>query len=135
MIENDRGSTHVMEGCEIFTRNMGRWSSSLRVGFIMRWWEIVSLFTCKGVLSPLFHEPPTPTILPTPLFQVLSNPPPPNPTNTHCSFCCSVSLAEWVITPHLMCYLLNDNMDLHQLGFYAKSHQVYWGLTNTKFGF
>ena len=31
----------------------------------------------------------------------------------NCSFCCPVSLAEWVIIPHLMCYLPNDNMDLH----------------------
>ena len=62
----------------------------------------------------------TPPTLPTPLFQVLSNPlfslpchlPPPPP---HCSFCCLVSLAEWVIAPHLMCWLLYIMifMDLH----------------------
>ena len=32
-----------------------------------------------------------------------------------CSFCCSVSLAEWVMMLHLMCYftLLNDNNIYH----------------------
>ena len=46
-------------------------------------------------------------LLPTPFFQILSNTStslsPPNP-HPHCSFCCTISLAEWVITPHLMCY-------------------------------
>ena len=38
--------------------------------------------------SKFFHPP----------FPVMSNPHP------HCSFCCLVSLAEWVIALHLMCY-------------------------------
>ena len=40
-------------------------------------------------------------------------------TSPYCSFvfCCLVSLAEWVIASHLICYLLNDIMDLHILRF------------------
>ena len=42
--------------------------------------------------------------------------PPPSllpPTPLHCSFCCLVSLAEWVIASHLRCaILLNDIMDV-----------------------
>ena len=50
---------------------------------------------------------------------------------------------EWLISPYLMCYLLNDKMDLlhmPSLGtgvpegpwqvFYATRCQVYWGLTH-----
>ena len=33
-------------------------------------------------------------------FPVVSDP------NAHCSFCCLVSLAEWVIAPHLICYFM-----------------------------
>ena len=55
--------------------------------------------------TPLYDPPPD-------LFQILFNPPPfpvvSNP-HLHWSFCCLVSLAEWVITPHLMI----DIMDLH----------------------
>ena len=41
------------------------------------------------------------------LYQILSNLSP-------ALFCCLVSLTEWVIMPHLMCYfLLHDIMDLH----------------------
>ena len=65
----------------------------------------------------LFYEDPP--ILPNqyPFFKLFPPPPPPAPpltTHTHfpvisnlhprCSFCCPVSLAEWVITLHLMCY-------------------------------
>ena len=53
--------------------------------------------------NPLFYEDPS--ILPTPLFQILCNPPPcllsvspPTPTPT------ALSSAEWVIMPYLMCY-------------------------------
>ena len=60
----------------------------------------------RGVLTPLFYEdlhilpiPPfSKVVQPSPKFPVTSNP------HLHCSFCCHVSLAEWVITPHLMCY-------------------------------
>ena len=56
-------------------------------------------------------------------------------------FNCLVSLAEWMIVPHLMCYLLNGIMDVHISSlstlvqekpycvFYATRRQVYWGLT------
>ena len=57
-----------------------------------------------------FYFIKNPSILPTaPLFfQILSNPSlhiasKPQP---HCSFCCLVSLPEWVIEPHLMCYFI-----------------------------
>ena len=34
----------------------------------------------------------------------------------HQSFCCPVSLTEWVIMPNVMChFLFNDMMDLHML--------------------
>ena len=81
----------------------------------------------------------TPTILPNPLFfQILSTLPSlPPPTLTPTAF----SLAVWVVTPHLICYLLNDMMDLLKSSpgtlvpegpwcvFYATGCQVYWDLT------
>ena len=65
--------------------------------------------------NPLFYEdhsyiayPSFFKFYPNPLFLVASNPTP------HCSFCCHVSLAEWVIAPHLRCaILLNAIMDVH----------------------
>ena len=48
--------------------------------------------------QPLFKVYPTPH----PTFPVTSN------AHPHCPFCCLVSLAEWVIAPHLMCILFND---------------------------
>ena len=94
-----------------------------------------------------------PPILPSPpFFQTLSTCPPPpslsHPTpHPQCSFCCPVSLTEWVILPHLMhcAFLLNtcmDNIDLHMSSistlvpegpwsvFYATRCQVYWGLAH-----
>ena len=56
----------------------------------------------------------------------------------------AVSMAEWVITPHSMCYF-NDIMDLHMSShgtlapegpwcvFYATGHKVYWGVTQCGF--
>ena len=45
------------------------------------------------------------SILPTPFFKLCPTPLPcclqPHP---HCLFCYLISLAEWVIAPHLMCY-------------------------------
>ena len=75
----------------------------------------------RGVLTPLYCLPPFFKFCPTtppPLFPVASNasPPPtaywhsPHVLDTcgkpcpHCLFCCLVSLAKWVIAPHLMCY-------------------------------
>ena len=59
--------------------------------------------------NPLFYEDPLYCLLWL-LFQILSNPLFPSPpipvTSTRHpkgSFCCPVSFAEWVITPHLMC--------------------------------
>ena len=84
--------------------------------------------------TPLYCLAPFPPSLPH--FPVTSQ------LFPNCSFCCPVSLAGWVTTPHLMCYLLNDNMDRHMssLGtlvpegpwgvFYASRSQVYWGLTH-----
>ena len=48
--------------------------------------------------SPILSSLPFFKFSPTTLFPVTSNPHP------HCSFCYLVSLAEWVIAPHLMCY-------------------------------
>ena len=60
----------------------------------------------RGVLTPLFYEDPP--ILPTPLsFSNFVQPPislsSPTPT-PHCSFCCPVSLEEWMVRPRLICY-------------------------------
>ena len=40
-------------------------------------------------------------LAPPPLFQILSNYP---NLDSHCSFCCLASLAEWVIVSHLICF-------------------------------
>ena len=52
----------------------------------------------RGVLTPLYIAYPP--------FSIFVHPPPPLEPNPHlhCSFCCHVSLAEWVITPLLTCY-------------------------------
>ena len=49
-------------------------------------------------------------------FKFCPNPHPPSfpaasNLHPHCSFCCLVSLDDWVIAPHLI--LLNDIMDVH----------------------
>ena len=69
---------------------------------------VKSLHKVSGeVLTPYFMKIPL-YCLPL-LFQILSTPLPPyfpvtyNP-HPNCSFCCPVSLAEWMIMPHLMCY-------------------------------
>ena len=72
-------------GWEIFTRNGGK-ARNGGVGFIMGEYCLCPLFKC--------YPPTTP--------QLSSHLQP----HLHCSFCCHVSLAEWVITLHLMCYLV-----------------------------
>ena len=60
----------------------------------------------RGLLTPLFYEDPLSPMLPTTPFSNFGLPlPPPNlpvtsNLHSHCHFCCLVSLAEWVITPH-----------------------------------
>ena len=65
------------------------------------WWRMLIINQIRTILwrPPIlrsllsfFKFCPTPS----PHFPVTSNP------HTHCSFCFPVSLAEWVITPHLM---------------------------------
>ena len=63
------------------------------VGFIMKEWMPTHLFQ---ILSNSLTPPP----LSPPHFAVTSNP------HHQCSFCCLVSLVEWVIIPHLMWYLI-----------------------------
>ena len=93
--------------------------------------------------TPLYCLPPISNFVhPPPSFPVASNPHP------HSSFCCLVSLAEWVIAPHLMCYFtfLMILWNLHIMSglgtlvserpwcvFYATKHQVYWGLTHCRY--
>ena len=90
----------------------------------------------RGVLTPLFYEDPLYClplfqILPTPSFFVASNPQP------HSSLSCLVSLVEWVIVPHLMCYF-NDIMSSPDIlvpeepwcVIFATRCQVCWGLTH-----
>ena len=94
----------IMGGWEIFTRN-GEGARNEGVGFIMGDGKILkSLYIVgRGVLTPLFYEDLLYCLFR--LFQMLKKKFPVtfNP-HLHCSFCCHVSLAEWVITPHLMCY-------------------------------
>ena len=70
----------------------------------------------RGVLNPRFYEDP-PIANPTPPFlKILSNTPPPPPhlhlpatsnLRPHCSFCCPISLLEWVIMPlDVLIYLM-----------------------------
>ena len=74
---------------ETFTRNggdpgigEGGWFSKARDG------KFESLYIVgRGVLTPIFYED-----------LLTSN------SHLHCSFCCHVSLAEWVIRTHLVCY-------------------------------
>ena len=53
----------------------------------------------RGFLAPLFYEDSL-NCIPPPFFQIFSIP----NHNLLCSFCCLVSLAEWMIVPQLMCY-------------------------------
>ena len=71
------------------------------VGFIMGGWEVFEVLLHswqRGAKSPVFYEDPL-YCLPS-LFQILANLPHfPVTSNPHPhSFCCPVSLAEWVIT-------------------------------------
>ena len=93
-------------GWEIFTRNGVKPRMGGGLGFIMggSFFNIVG----RGVLTLLFHEK-TP-ILPPSLFFRFCRPSSPSHTlschlkrPSHCFFCHPVSLAEWVITPHLIC--------------------------------
>ena len=90
-----------------FLLEMGR----TQVGFIMGHGTFLkSLYIIgRGVLMSQFYEAPLYCQLP--LFHSLT----PSTPHPHCSFCCSVSLAEWVMMLHLMCYftLLNDNNIYH----------------------
>ena len=96
-----------------------------------------------GVLNPHFMK--TPPMLPSPFFEILSNPIHfpvfSNPTPTVFSVVLFLWQNEW--SRHIWCaILLNDNTDLHMssLGtlvpegpwcvFYVTRRQVYWGLTH-----
>ena len=94
----------------------------------------------RGVLTPLFYEDPSY------IFSNFVQPPSPVATNPHphCSFCCLVSMTEWVIMPHLMCYFtywfygsinvepwyLRTIRTLMCVLWNTKWHQVYCGLTH-----
>ena len=96
-------------GWKIFTINRGG-ARNGGIGFIMAGdvEYLVSLQSWQRGSKPPFllrppyiaYPPPFPNFVqpPFPHFPVTSN------LHPNCSFCCSVSLAEWVITPHLMCY-------------------------------
>ena len=65
----------------------------IRRNTVSKHWIIVG----RGFLTPLFYKDPP--ILLTCFFKFC----PALPALLHCFLCCLVSLAEWVITPHL-CY-------------------------------
>ena len=108
----------VMGGWETFTRNgvsqeWGVWFYNGRL-------EIFKVFLHswqRGANPLILWRPPILPICPfsnfihpLPHFPVTSNP------HLHCSFCCNVSLPEWVMgwSYHIWCaILLNDNVDLH----------------------
>ena len=64
-------------------------------------WKFHNCIVDRGFLTPYFMKTP---LHYHPPFQILSKPPLPyrHQPPPHCSFCCLVSLAGWVITPHLM---------------------------------
>ena len=61
-------------------------------------------------MTPLIYEDPP-----------ILTPPFSNFVHTHCSFSCLVSLPEWVIMPHLMCYLTQ--------WYYGSTHVQPWYLS------
>ena len=120
------------------------------VAFIIGRWEFLKYLYIvgRGVLSPLFYKdsplyclpPPVFKFCPTPShFPVISNP------HSHWFFCCPVSLAEWVIMPHLMCYFTcwwygSTHVEHWYVStrrtlmcVYAIKHQVCWRLTQCGF--
>ena len=152
---------HLTESINLKNHNTN-FLLNFRYIFIFRWnlykadiicyinkYFIGECFVCyeifgRGFLPPphyILRRPPHP--LPTPHFwdfaQTLSS----HRLHPHCSFCCLISLAEWVITPFYA--PLNDIMDLymsnldilvpkhHWYVFYATRRQVYWGLTHMVF--
>ena len=101
------------------------------------------LYIVHWVLNPYFMK--TPPMLPSQLFEILSNPIHflvfSNPTPTVLSVVLFLWQNEW--SRHTWCaILLNDNMDLHMLSLgtlvpegpwcvvYVTRRQVYWGLTH-----
>ena len=86
-------------------------AKSLKHQTIQKYQTIVG----SGVLTP----PPPPLFYEDPLLYYLAphypflnfiQPPFPVTSNSHpyCSFCCLVSLADWLIAPHLMCYFTSS---------------------------
>ena len=101
----------VMGGWKIYTRNGGK--PGMREELALKWGDgkfVVSLHSWQRSANLLFYEdPPYIAYPPATTFSNFDHPssPPPIPTSNsypHGLFCCPVSLAEWVITPHLMYY-------------------------------
>ena len=87
---------------------------------IHSWERVPNPFSMKTPLFPILltHPPP-------PLFPVTSKPYP------HCSFSWLVSLAEWMIMPHLMLFYLMIWIYTYQaLGPWCVFHATRWGLTH-----
>ena len=106
----------LKNGCNGGMENLySKWGEARNeggIGFEMGGWEIckVSLHSWQRSANLLFYEdPPYIAYPPATPFSNFDHPssPPPIPTSNsypHGLFCCPVSLAEWVITPHLMYY-------------------------------
>ena len=113
--ERDFPKMAVIGEWEIFTRNGKKpgMGGLVLFGFIMGGWEIFKVSShswWRGANPPVLWRLLPYIAYSLPLFQFLSNPPPPpyfpvtsNPY-PHCFFCYPASLAEWVIATHLMCY-------------------------------
>ena len=80
-------------GCQLLWQMSGQWrSQKILPGFIVD----------RGALTPLFYED-LPILLTLPPFSNFVQPPPPS-LSLATPIPTALSLAEWVIMPHFMCY-------------------------------
>ena len=96
----------------MFAKNWGREQEMGRIISVMgeggQFWEILYIPSWQRAAKPtiLGRSPPHPYVAYYPFFKFLPtlpslpNLPVTSNPDCHCLFCCSVSLVEWVITPH-----------------------------------
>ena len=107
------GSDAFIKGGKRFFKNGSNGRDGkflLEMGGSQEWGGgVLSLHSWQGVITPLFYEEPLYCLPHPPFFSNFVHAPLPHflvTSNLHptCSFYYPVSLAEWVIIPHLMCY-------------------------------